>query len=251
MEWQIIGPKLRGKRSFEKDTKGQDIVVQYVSDDFACIVVTDGVGSALYALEGAQKSAYKALNHMKDLGSEIFEFSDERLRQSLLGLLIDELKECAEKEGSSIKEFASTLMFFVTDGRQYISGNLGDGLVGSIDKKSNSEVIHAPEKGKYANQSYFITSSESHEHLRISRGQYDKDKIYFLMTDGTVDCLYNYITKEYAKALHTFCKWVRNYDRAIAFWAIVKSMQAYFPQRTDDDCVLVLIHGKDKWNNID
>jgi hypothetical protein len=249
MEWKIIGSKIRGKHNFDQGSKIQDIIVQHVSDDFVCAVATDGAGSALYARKGAKQSADETLKYLKGIGKGIFEFSNEYIRQSLLRRLIDTLKECAQENSCSTQELASTLMFFATDGRRYVAGNLGDGLIGSIDKNNYSEILLVPEKGKFANQSFFITSPQNEEHFHINRGDYNTDKIYFLMTDGTVDCLYNYTTREYAKALYVYCNWARNYDRRTAYNALLDSMRTLFPLKTDDDCALVLIHGKLKDEN--
>ena len=246
MNWNVVTPRICGRRSFKQSAPTQDITKQYVDDDFSCIVVADGVGSALYALDGAQMSSSETIELIKGVGEEVFNYSDDDLRSLILGNLDDKLGVLAAERDCSVKEFASTLMFFITNGEQYIAANLGDGLVGSLSENGDAEVLHEPEKGRFVNQSYFVTSSSAYDHLRIYRGRYDASRVYFLMTDGSVECLYNYTTKRYARALEVYCDWVRKYDRRVCIKPMLESMRSLFKHRTDDDCALAFIYGRKK-----
>ena len=246
MNWKVVTPRICGLRTILSDSPTQDITRQEINDDFSCVVVADGVGSALYALEGAQISSLETIKQISSVGEAIFEYSDDRLKELILDHLYDKLSALAAQRGCPVSEFASTLMFFITDGEQYIAANLGDGLVGSLSESGDAEVLHEPEKGRFVNQSYFVTSHKSIDHLRLHRGRYEATRVYFLMTDGSVECLYNYTTKRYARALEVYCDWVRKYDRRVCFNAMVESMRELFKHRTDDDCALAFIYGSKK-----
>ena len=246
MNWKVVTPRICGLRTYTNDSATQDITKQYITDDFSCVVVADGVGSALYALDGAQISSSETIEQISSVGEAIFEYSDDRLKELILDHLYDKLGALAAERDCPLKEFASTLMFFITNGEQYIAANLGDGLVGSLSASGDAEVLHEPEKGRFVNQSYFVTSSSAYDHLRICRGRYDASRVYFLMTDGSVECLYNYTTKRYARALEVYCDWVRKYDRRVCIKPMLESMRSLFKHRTDDDCALAFIYGTKK-----
>ena len=105
----------------------------------------------------------------------------------------------ATRDGSNV---------FISNGERYIIGNLGDGLLGSMDSEGKSEVLSLPEHGKYANQSFFVTHKNSKDHLRIHKGRYESHKVYFMMTDGSAECLYNFNLKSFANILKVFCEWI-------------------------------------------
>lgn len=246
MNWKVVTPRICGLRTSMSKSPTQDITTQEINDDYSCVVVADGVGSARYALEGAKISSSETIERIRSVGEAIFEYSDERLKELIIDHLYDKLSALAAQRNCSVSEFASTLMFFITNGEQYIAANLGDGLVGSLSESGDAEVLHEPEKGRFVNQSYFVTSHKRTDHLRLHRGRYEATRVYFLMTDGSVECLYNYTTKRYARALEVYCDWVRKYDRHLCFNAMLESMRELFTRRTNDDCALAFIYGSRK-----
>lgn len=55
--------------------------------------------------------------------------SDDMLEKKLISVSVEALK----KTGVSLGELACTLVFFVTDGKNLICGNLGDGKIFQCD----------------------------------------------------------------------------------------------------------------------
>lgn len=243
MKWNIPYSFIPGSRHSSDGTECQDYALAHLSDAFACVTMTDGAGSVKNACEGARLVAETARNFLIKREAILFEMDESELREELITEIRIKLYELACKMSCEFESFASTFLFFASDGRRFITGNLGDGLVGVIKERNQAEILLAPENGRYLNESFFMTDDDCMYHLRLIHGFFNPSDIYFLMTDGSCDCLYDRQAKTFAEALGIFADWTRRYDHRLVTAAIYKSMFRLFTQRTMDDCAIALIRG--------
>lgn len=239
MRWKISSAKTTGNRH----NLNEDSIRQTPYDDFLCVVGADGAGIAKCARIGADFTTQTVRELLIKHKDGIFNYTDDEIKCILLDNLNDKLSALAKKEGNNIDDYMSTLMFFISNGEKYIIGNLGDGLLGSMDSEGKSEVLSLPEHGKYANQSFFVTHKNSKDHLRIHKGRYESHKVYFMMTDGSAECLYNFNLKSFANILKVFCEWIIKYEPHKVSDYIQIAMIKLFGSKTSDDCSLALIYG--------
>jgi len=244
MKWKVARATMIGRTHQMTNTKCQDFICQQPSDDFICVVAADGSGSAMYSLEGAHFVAEETRDILFERGDTLFELNDDEIRHVILQNLDEKLRKMANERGCPVDEFASTLSFFASNGNDFIVGNLGDGLIGYKDSTGAFCTLLNQERGKYANVSYFVTGDNSKGHLRIKRGSFSTSHVYFIMTDGTVECLYNKRTRSYANALSVYCGLLDKYEHMQINNALTTSMYKLFPSRTNDDCALAIIMGK-------
>ena len=242
MKWKVARATMTGRTHQLTNTKCQDFICQQPSDDFICVVATDGSGSAIYSLDGAHFVAEETRDILFERGDTLFELDDDEIRHVILQNIEEKLRKMADEKRCSVDEFASTLSFFASNGEDFIVGNLGDGLIGYKDSIGDFCTLLNQERGKYANVSSFVTGDKSH--LRIKRGRFNTSHIYFIMTDGAVECLYNKRTKSYANALAVYCGLLDKYEHMQINNALTTSMYKLFPSRTNDDCALAIIMGK-------
>ncbi|MBR5205212.1 MAG: protein phosphatase 2C domain-containing protein [Bacteroidaceae bacterium] len=239
MKWNVTKSVINGVGH----TGGtQDSISQEPADDYVCVVMADGAGMARCAKEGSTFTTKTALDILRFHKDGIYDFTMDEIRNVVLSNLLDRLRKKAEEEGNILDDYMCTLMFFITNGDRYVIGNLGDGLIGCMNKDGEGRVLSMPEHGKFANQSFFVTQPEAFEHLRIGMGRFDSDCVYFLMTDGSADCLYNFKSGTFAKALTVFCGWTREHNPYDVNNFLRKSMYKLFPQKTNDDCSLAMIY---------
>ena len=242
MKWNITSSVIKG--SGHKSP--QDSISKYLDNDFACLVLSDGAGVARRASEGALFTTTNVVEILKQHKEGIFNYTTEEIRNIILNNLLDRLKQKAENEHHNIDDYMCTLIFFISNGEKYIYGNLGDGLIGCMDIYGEGKPLSLPEHGKFVNQSYFITHKNAQEHFRIGMGPYKDNMIYFLMTDGTAECLYNFKHETFSKALTTYCNWTVKYNPYDVNNYLKISMIRLFPQKTNDDCALAMIYLRER-----
>lgn len=244
MKWKVARATMTGKAHQMAGMKCQDFIRQEPKDDFVCVVAVDGAGSAKHSFKGAEFVSRKACDIFLERGVTLFELTDEEIKHIVLQNINNELQKMAQEYSCGIEDFACTLMFFISDGSKYIVGNLGDGLIGFRDASNVFNTLLDQERGKYVNVSYFVTSNG--DYLRIKRGNFCTSHVYFIMTDGTVECLYNRKNKSFANALNVYCGLLDKYEHMQISRALMTNMYKLFPTRTDDDCALALIMGKER-----
>lgn len=241
VKWKVSSARIQGSVHHSEKIECQDFVFKSIKDDIASVTMSDGAGRAQHALEGAFCCAIEAMRNLELRGGSLFELDNEDISRILLDNVRDKLKAKALEMNCPFDDLACTFCFFVTDGRCFIAGNLGDGLIGRLDRKGEGRVILGPERGKYANQSYFITGENCYRHFHIVRGLFEPANVYFIMTDGSCDCLYDREQDAFAPALGTFCSWIRQYSHQAVSNSLKDVMYKLFPEKTGDDCALALV----------
>ena len=256
MNWNISTSSVTGKGN--KDC--QDIIKTLVRSDGICIVAADGAGSARFPLEGAMAVAkgivdfFKSDNRLRSF-NDIYNSDENSIRKFFYDVAIKALCKRAEalrrdnvNSGFeiSLADVSTTMMCFLSDGEKYIALNIGDGLIGRYVPNKAADVILEPENIRYANQTYYITDDDALDHLRVAKGRYESDAAYIIMTDGSVECTYRKLTKEFAPIIFKFCEIVLKYPRIVIGNFIFEKMKELFPKVTNDDCALVIITGKPK-----
>lgn len=147
---------------------------------------------------------------------------------------------CASKQGISKQEFASTLLFVSINKDTFIAGHIGDGVIGGMFDDNSMVTISEPENGEYANTTFFTTSLNYKSHFRLYKGSIRQYKAFFLMSDGTAECLYDKKRDKFAPAITTFSNWTDIYDADRINAALQENMNKLFPSHTSDDCSFIM-----------
>ena len=123
---------------------------------------------------------------------------------------------------------------------KYILGHLGDGAIGLKNGK-NIKLISEPENGESINSTYFFTSEDASNHLRLKKGKIDKNLTFFLMSDGCFECVYDKNEEKFTKALYRFIDWTKKQSEKKASEAIFYNIKEHFTQKTSDDISLSIL----------
>lgn len=173
IRWKISGSTIVGNTHQKYGIKGQDRYCVKIVDDTAVVVVTDGVGSATHALEGANAVCVGMAERLSRRGEDLLSYKTAEF-MSFVKASIGEILQVESRElGCNVRDLDTTLMVFVSNGLRFIAGGIGDGLIGRMNAESlDSEVIIAPEKGRFANESFFVASSDFDRHFHIVSGSF-------------------------------------------------------------------------------
>lgn len=244
MIWKISRAFLCGR--IHKDQVTQDYGMHVITDDYAAVVLCDGASSSRFAAEASIKAAEAMMSVINVCKLKLFDMSDDELRELIVAQVRQVLRDGAAAKGTSTDDFLTTMSVLICTDKEYLALNIGDGLIAYIpdDEALGGETILAPVNGKYINTCYFITQSNAEEHIEIARGTFSQEGSYALMTDGAVTCLYNRRERTYAPMLKKFfCPWVKDHKFNVAQDAIKRVMINTFPQKTSDDCSLIILRG--------
>ena len=129
-------------------------------------VVSDGAGSASRSQTGSRSTCDFVLEKIAEApASSLFEesFAGETLERLRTGL-----QALADDAGLRIREFACTLLVAIVCPYRAVFWQIGDGAM-CFREREEERYGYAfwPEKGDYANVTYFVTDANAKEHLDI------------------------------------------------------------------------------------
>ena len=213
--------------------------------------VADGAGTASHSAEGS-KLAIELLR--KDVHRMVFRNRlelNEGLLRSAAKNVRRKIRETAMRNHLSGSDYATTLIcvILVRDAAWHLQ--VGDGAV-VFRHGATRSVGHWPAKGKYANETFFITDAELSPHLHVQQVPLPDE--FTLMTDGLERLALNFNTQQpcdpffesfYRQLRHRGAGPQEDLSEQLYHWMQSPSVS----ERTDDDQSLVLVtkqlHGRD------
>lgn len=242
IKWSATASSFCG--TIHRTRVNQDASRRYVTDGFACSVVSDGASSAAYAAEGSRLVVDTVRELATEWQSGLMELDDEALTARLAGAITRAVTAEAKKAGVNMGEFSATMAMIMCTPECYVAVNIGDGMIAAVtDGGVGARVLLSPESGRFANTCRFATDPDAAAGMRVVRGEFSLSETYVLMTDGPTFCLYNFTTHKLAPALGKFTEFLRHNDRHVAESAVRQAMIAKFTQYTSDDCTLMMLRG--------
>ncbi len=129
-------------------------------------VVSDGAGSASHSHLGSRGACEYVETRVRDAPSE------ERFTQSfaldVFQCLRQQLFKMAEEAGLTARDLACTLLVAIVEGCRAAFWQIGDGAICFRIRESETYgYAFWPEKGDYANVTYFVTDANAEEHLEF------------------------------------------------------------------------------------
>jgi len=176
--WRVIGASVRGQEHDAEGLPCQDFWAHLVEGDTVAICVCDGAGSARLSREGAIVVANVVASHL---------MSEKPMsRESILWVLRsarEALELRATADGANLADFACTLLAVWANSRAIWTAHLGDGVIVGRSRSSDEvTLVSQPQRGQYANETFFLTSTNWEEHTRVTF--MPANHSLCLMTDG-------------------------------------------------------------------
>ena len=219
----------------------QDDVRTFHSGTMAIVALADGAGSARFADTGARlavegvvqclKTRFRALTRMPDLAA----------KQTLIQAILDRVAAEVDRTGESTHEYASTLLFAATDGKQCIAGQLGDGRIGIQTHDGTWRALALSTHGEFHNETTFVTSSNALDSFRLARFAANEVTACILMSDGAEEALFQRASGSFAPAVSSMTGWVAKYPQGVVQKALATNLHDVIRQKTRDDVSVAIL----------
>ena len=182
----------------------------YAANGNIILAISDGCSSAEYAEDAAEVNVDTIIRLFSKSALKDFLDQDKNAAD-----IIDPILEAMRKKGGkhfqeAPEDFSATLLFAVTDGKQILTGHLGDGniLCASGD---NASVYYSPEENDgAANLTFFTVSDNAAAHLRLTAIPAERVTDIILYSDGPQKMLWYKGDKDIEKAALALLKEVRD-----------------------------------------
>lgn len=224
------------------DIPCQDMVSITKMNHSTFLGLSDGAGSKKYSGAGAKYI-------LEELSTELSTNLDYYLQSDDIQHVLTEFIEItlylyAAENAIDFEELDSTLLVVLLYGNSYLLLHIGDGLIVSIDTKNELQLLSLPENGEYANETYFTTTVNYKDRLRISQGNSeDIARGVLICSDGIEDLLYDYQTLEVSSVVKTMMNWLDDYSEQEVSEILAHNLEKNFSQKSDDDLSIILCKG--------
>ena len=218
----------------------QDKTYYLKNNGLNIMVLADGAGSAKYSDKGAREVVKATANFLNENFEKIYKTrNNKKNKVHLIEFLHKKILSIKLKK-HDIKDYASTLLFLATYKNKYLVGHLGDGAI-AIKREKKISLLSHPENGESENETFFYTSINASDKLRIKRGKINKNVSFALMSDGTYDCVYDKKSKKFTNALYRFIEWTQSENENDVTKAIKSNILNHFYEKTLDDISLAIL----------
>lgn len=253
--WRHISASVVGTSHVLTGTPCQDnsvccVITLRDESEVLVAIASDGAGSAKRADEGSALACSLLIQEMETLfetgaDGDLSEITKEFLTNWLVSFQ-REVTIRAEHEELGARDFACTLVAAIIGEQSAVFAQIGDGatVVPSPEEPDEYCYVFWPQKGEYANETYFATDPEAHTNIQYDHVSRRIDEVAVL-TDGIQNLALHYQTQSaHNPFFRPIFSWLRpaSQDYTDKFTA---SLAAYLTsekinQATDDDKTLIL-----------
>lgn len=242
---RIAAAAVAGTRHLEEGLPCQDYAVASRGRKICGVALADGAGSARHSELGAKVVVTDVLKLLRTRFDELLQLDLDAMAERIVGRLRQSLENQARRKSVEFHDLASTLLFSVTDGEQYLCGQIGDGRIAMFDASLvYAKYMFEPHKGEFFNQTSFVTSRGAILDMHLARGILDDIGGFALMSDGAEECLFNRADQSFAPALSRMMGWFDSHSERRIRSALSSNLEKTLRDRTGDDLSLALMRIK-------
>lgn len=184
--WTWAAASCRGTSHIRTGSRRQDAYSCSVGTDNRSAfigVVCDGAGSASHGGEGASLACRIMQKKARQHFQKTTDFPIDAQIDEWIESVRSSISTAALNRTLGIRDFAATLIFVISTGKETLVVHIGDGGVVVLDKESGEwKPVSWPAQGEYASTTFFITDEPSPS-TRIIRQNADVSAIA-LFSDG-------------------------------------------------------------------
>lgn len=183
MSLRVFGASVRGPDHEREDTSCQDAwAFVQTGERAAALCLCDGAGSATHAEIGAQTVVAAVVDALREFAPESPAALVDALCDACAHGRAVLLREAATR-ALTPADMACTLVAVLAWGSHVAVAHIGDGaVIGRMRASGELTVLSAPERGEFANETWFISSASWRERMRV--GLHEGLDVVCALTDG-------------------------------------------------------------------
>ena len=185
MFFDVYCESIVGHKPKKFTEKNQDAYAYGKNEKFCCLCLADGAGSKKYSSLGSKYLVMDVRNFFMNNATMLFEENSDQIRSQAMHCIRESLKKTSREQNVNYSELSSTLLCFLTDGKNYITIHLGDGVI-LAERDGCLNVLSFPMNGESKFSTSLTTMMTAEHHLRVCKGTCEKISIVWLMTDGAM-----------------------------------------------------------------
>ncbi|MEH2313868.1 MAG: PP2C family serine/threonine-protein phosphatase [Nostoc sp.] len=181
MKWKAVARSAIGTSHQKQGIVCQDYGKYCIFDDVIVGAVADGAGSAKYSDVGSKLAVETVIKYLgriseylqkrkrcwQNISQEFSQTEADKLFTKTVKKVIVELGKQAAKRDYSVNDLACTLLVFVATPDWVAAMQIGDGFIVRRSQESEYELLFQPDKGEFANETTFITSTNALKDMRV------------------------------------------------------------------------------------
>lgn len=199
--WRIAAASVIGTSHLKQGTVCQDYHACRLFKDadrkpVAVLVASDGAGSAAQANEGsflACRTIVEAVEVHLAADGRVAEIGGDTVR-SWVTLVQDAIAHRANEAGAVPRDYACTLLAAIVGDNDAAFLQIGDGAIVVSDLPGEWAWIHWPQRGEFANTTYFVTDENAADCMAFDLVERTLDEVA-LFTDGIESLVLHYASK--------------------------------------------------------
>lgn len=220
----------------------QDVTDALALDDFTCICLSDGAGSAAFSRLGASEIINSTINLFKNEFFELYEMEEDLCSKKIIDTCVSSINaKYGAKEGFKLYEYSATLLAVAINKNKGIVVHVGDGIIGA-KRGEELEVLSHPWNGEFKNETVFVTSKDAQKYIDLKKIEiYDIDG-FFMMSDGSQTSFYSSKDKSLIsqKGLLQIFEFASTYSASDTSELLEYNLFNLISKNTIDDCSLAI-----------
>src|SRR5258708_21293222 len=197
--WRLLGASVTGTSHTKSGLPCQDAHAYREVAGCALIAVADGAGSAERAAEGAQCATQAARAAMAAALAGGWPATPDPWRDVFAGAYAaakSGLEQLSAASGRPSRAFATTLLCAAISDQGLAVAQLGDGVAAAFAPSGGADAVGdwflaaQPQRGEYANETYFLSQDDALQHLEVAVYA-EPVRALALMTDGLLRLVLN------------------------------------------------------------
>lgn len=206
------------------------------------ITLSDGAGSCDLSHIGSRIIVKIVNNNLIKNFDYYYDEDISIITKNIITEIILELNKRSFKDKQdSIKSYSGTLLCVATNGENYISLHLGDGVIGYIENNA-VKVLSEPSNGEYSNTTYFVTDKNAILNTKVYKGRVESISSFIIMSDGTEESLYDKKNKSIAQVYLKMSNWLSQYREKKVSKILCDNIIQVFTKKSMDDCSIGILN---------